>query len=189
MATMPGGAPYPLGTDHVVDGDDAIHALATYADRTHAELSGNATANNGVAVAVSGWALAAASSWGSVVTISGANLVVAAGGLYDVHVALRFGAAIAGRAYGEINVGGVLVSRSLGGGGDDNTSVSVPGVLLNTGDQVQVLAWQGSGAAQSVFATVRITRNGPGKPPAGTLLPAPELPDRIAILPAPEVEP
>ena len=32
MATTPGGAPYPLGTDQVVDGDDAIHALATWVD-------------------------------------------------------------------------------------------------------------------------------------------------------------
>jgi hypothetical protein len=28
MATTPGGLPYPVGTDHVVDGDDAIKALA-----------------------------------------------------------------------------------------------------------------------------------------------------------------
>src|SRR4051812_29460424 len=32
MATTPNGVPYPLGTDHVVDGDDAIHALATFLD-------------------------------------------------------------------------------------------------------------------------------------------------------------
>ena len=32
MALTPGGLPYPLGTDHVVDGDDAIHALATALD-------------------------------------------------------------------------------------------------------------------------------------------------------------
>ena len=32
MATTPGGLPYPVGTDFVVDGDDAIHALATALD-------------------------------------------------------------------------------------------------------------------------------------------------------------
>jgi len=30
MATTPKGAPYPAGTDKLVDGDDAIHALATW---------------------------------------------------------------------------------------------------------------------------------------------------------------
>jgi hypothetical protein len=33
MALTPGGLPYPVGTDKVVDGDDAIHALATAVDR------------------------------------------------------------------------------------------------------------------------------------------------------------
>lgn len=32
MALTPGGLPYPVGTDKVVDGDDAIHALATAVD-------------------------------------------------------------------------------------------------------------------------------------------------------------
>jgi len=32
MATTPGGLRYPLGTDKVVDGDDAIHNLATDVD-------------------------------------------------------------------------------------------------------------------------------------------------------------
>lgn len=32
MALTPGGLPYPLGTDKVVDGDDAIRALATALD-------------------------------------------------------------------------------------------------------------------------------------------------------------
>lgn len=32
MALTPGGLPYPLGTDKVVDGDDAIHALAVALD-------------------------------------------------------------------------------------------------------------------------------------------------------------
>lgn len=32
MATTPLGYPYPLGTDRVMDGDDAIHALATAVD-------------------------------------------------------------------------------------------------------------------------------------------------------------
>lgn len=32
MALTPGGLPYPLGTDKVVDGDDAIKALATALD-------------------------------------------------------------------------------------------------------------------------------------------------------------
>lgn len=31
-ATTPKGYPYPLGTDRVMDGDDAIHALATAVD-------------------------------------------------------------------------------------------------------------------------------------------------------------
>ena len=32
MATTPNGLPYPVGTDKVVDGDDAIQALATFLD-------------------------------------------------------------------------------------------------------------------------------------------------------------
>jgi hypothetical protein len=32
MALTPGGLPYPVGTDKVVDGDDAIHALALGVD-------------------------------------------------------------------------------------------------------------------------------------------------------------
>jgi len=32
MALTPGGLPYPVGTDKVVDGDDAIHALALALD-------------------------------------------------------------------------------------------------------------------------------------------------------------
>jgi hypothetical protein len=32
VATTPNGLPYPLGTDHVVDGDDAIRALADALD-------------------------------------------------------------------------------------------------------------------------------------------------------------
>jgi hypothetical protein len=35
MAKTPGGNPYPLGTEHVVDGDDAIHALATALDNVY----------------------------------------------------------------------------------------------------------------------------------------------------------
>jgi hypothetical protein len=34
MATTPEGLPYPSGTDKVVDGDDAIHALAVGAGTT-----------------------------------------------------------------------------------------------------------------------------------------------------------
>lgn len=33
-ATTPKGFPYPLGTDRVTDGDDAIHNLATAVDTT-----------------------------------------------------------------------------------------------------------------------------------------------------------
>lgn len=32
MANTPKGFPYPLGTDRVMDGDDAIHSLATFTD-------------------------------------------------------------------------------------------------------------------------------------------------------------
>jgi hypothetical protein len=32
MATTPNGYPYPVGTDRVMDGDDAIHNLATKVD-------------------------------------------------------------------------------------------------------------------------------------------------------------
>jgi hypothetical protein len=39
MANTPGGLPYPLGTDKVVDGDDAIHALATWLDPTQNKLT------------------------------------------------------------------------------------------------------------------------------------------------------
>lgn len=40
MATTPGGYPYPEGTDFVVDGDDAIHALAqTIEDRGFVALA------------------------------------------------------------------------------------------------------------------------------------------------------
>lgn len=39
MALTPGGLPYPLGTDKVVDGDDAIKALATTLDDFHTPRS------------------------------------------------------------------------------------------------------------------------------------------------------
>lgn len=42
MATTPKGYPYPLGTDRVMDGDDAIHSLATAVET----LAGVACAGN-----------------------------------------------------------------------------------------------------------------------------------------------
>ena len=64
MATTPGGLPYPLGTDFVVDGDDAIHALATALRPTAPNVRDwtvEAAANQSPG-AGAGWVLAAAIS-------------------------------------------------------------------------------------------------------------------------------
>lgn len=50
MATTPGGLPYPVGTDFVVNGDDAIHALALGVDT---KVSGDIQRGT-IAVAASG---------------------------------------------------------------------------------------------------------------------------------------
>jgi len=50
MATTPGGLPYPVGTDKVVDGDDAIHALAVAVDErpfSHSALAGTVSIPHG----------------------------------------------------------------------------------------------------------------------------------------------
>jgi len=66
MATTPGGLPYPVGTDKVVDGDDAIKALATTLDDFNTPrsaigssggLSGADTAIATLALPVGKWAL------------------------------------------------------------------------------------------------------------------------------------
>lgn len=45
-ATTPHGLPYPLGTDRVADGDDAIHNLATALDR----VAGTAAGTSGIPI-------------------------------------------------------------------------------------------------------------------------------------------
>jgi|SRR6185369_543 len=45
-ATTPKGFPYPLGTDRLADGDDAIHSLATAVDtKLGVAAAGNAAVN------------------------------------------------------------------------------------------------------------------------------------------------
>jgi len=161
MALLPGGAPYPLGTDLVVDGDDAIKALATYADRTHNEFDGNGTANPNVVVITGNWVKDAAKSWGNVSTVNGGQLMTVTAGLHAIQASVRFGAAITGRAYAEIQVGGVLVARAVGGNGDDQLSVAIPAIPLVLNNSVQIVCYQTLATAQSVFVKARITRLGP----------------------------
>jgi hypothetical protein len=140
--------------------------------RTHAELSGNATAATSTPTPAAGWVLGVAPSWGQVVTISGANLVVVTGGMFAISVAFRWGSAISARTYGEIQVGGATVVRSSSGTGDDQFSVTIPNLPLSAGEQIAAVGWQASGSAQSMFATARITRVGAGKPTAAATTPA-----------------
>jgi len=57
MATTANGLPHPVGTDKVVDGDDAIHALATFLDppyggwTNYVPVLGNITLGNGTLLA------------------------------------------------------------------------------------------------------------------------------------------
>ena len=161
MATLPGGAPYPVGTDKVVNGDDAIKALAQYVDRMHAEFDGNTTANPNVVALTGNWVGDSTKSWGNVSTVNGAQLMTVTAGVHSIQASVRFGAAITGRAYGEIQVGGVLVARAVGGNGDDQLSIAVPAIPLVLNNAVTIAVYQTNAAAQSVFVKCRITRWGP----------------------------
>lgn len=87
MAGTIGGLPYPTGTDKVVDGDDAIRALATAVDRN--PLAAAYAANRVLVPFAAGWAdvsagnplaVFAASGWvtldGRVIRNSGSSLII-----------------------------------------------------------------------------------------------------------------
>jgi hypothetical protein len=50
MATTPNGLPYPVGTDKVVDGDDAIKALATFLDPLYGAWTAYTPTYNGLSI-------------------------------------------------------------------------------------------------------------------------------------------
>lgn len=85
-STTPGGLPYPLGTDRLMDGDDAIRALALAIDTRLGTDSGwitlpNASGITGTAQLCvrNGWVFINLHVYGTIV--AGATVLVAAGGI------------------------------------------------------------------------------------------------------------
>jgi hypothetical protein len=92
MATTPQGLPYPLGTDRVVDGDNAIRALAEAVSSYMPVLNARQTAQQTLAGA---WALmstalpVAAGAERNKITWAAAAATIQTAGLYRVTVNLR----------------------------------------------------------------------------------------------------
>jgi hypothetical protein len=95
MATTPGGLPYPVGTDKVVDGDDAIRNLATAVDTRPVAVAPLVTGGNLTPLAY--YTIGQGGGFGSPelrgVAFSGAPAIftVPVAGLYRVGWGIAFG--------------------------------------------------------------------------------------------------
>jgi hypothetical protein len=129
MATTPGGLPYPIGTDFVVDGDNAIRALAEELD---GEIYSRWAMASGMQPLVGGFVAWTGVKTGSdVSTLNGDKTIItlAKSGVYrvDAHLglganagigtssALQVNGAVWGESqmYGNTGAAGVFVSRPL----------------------------------------------------------------------------
>jgi hypothetical protein len=89
MAMTAGGLPYPVGTDAVVQGDDAIKALAeAVGSRLASGLTGATSDGNGMVFAPAGFAGRTAIAWPAVpsrIYIFPLNSMTATGAWFQVY--------------------------------------------------------------------------------------------------------
>lgn len=174
MANTPNGFPYPLGTDRVMDGDDAIHALASSVDARFDVLRGKITRGVVGVVPNNVWTFVAGYTWdyqpaGTKLVLVNNGVQIPTTGDYWVSGSANFaiGAAATRRGVGvAVNAvavpppglqGVVHASQATQG-----LVVPLPGVLLAlaAGDTVGLTVFQDSGAninlASSYLSVARV---------------------------------
>jgi hypothetical protein len=89
MATTPNGLPYPVGTDQVKDGDNAIQALAVAADKADTiAWAGAQLASAGISTGRTGWGITATNADPSGrLTIGSAGITTVKAGLVWIQFA------------------------------------------------------------------------------------------------------